>query len=127
MTLSRFRQWGGALALVAYAFQLLVSLGHVHADEVFGPPGHGPGIGRLVVASADRSAGSGRQDHADSADGCAICAVTHMAASGFAPPPLAVPVPTTMVAAHFLGGQALSLTRAAYLFSRTRAPPSLSV
>jgi hypothetical protein len=73
------------LALFALALQLVVSFGHVHADELTGQP---PGIASIAHAGqAQARAGDTDTGHHD--DHCDICATLHALASAqIATPPL---------------------------------------
>ena len=77
------------LALFALALQLVVSFGHVHADELTSQP---LGIASSAQAGeAQASAGDTDTDHHD--DHCDICATLHALASAqiATPPPLPIP------------------------------------
>src|ERR1700733_7862530 len=89
-SMHRFRydgRFGSWLALVALAFQLVVSFGHVHLDGVrIGPAA----VGRPTPAAHSVPA----QPPADNDDYCAICASLYLAANSFVPsaPPLPMPL-----------------------------------
>jgi len=78
-------RWGGTLALFALALQLVVSFGHVHAEDLTGKP--------LSIASTQHTgapqvlADDGDTDHHDHY--CDICAtLLALASAQIATPPL---------------------------------------
>ena len=85
------RHWGGRLALFALAVQLVLSFGHIHREDIYGPsrPGAAHLAGALPDSDASRSSGQPAK-HND--DYCPICATIHMLGSSTvgAPPQLVV-------------------------------------
>jgi hypothetical protein len=115
----RFRydgRFGSWLALIALAFQLAVSFGHVHLDGV--------GIGASAVGWPTHAAHSvPAQPPADNDDYCAICASLYLTANSFVPsaPPLPMP-PRSSAIAHIDHGAALFIAPRRLAF-QSRAPP----
>jgi hypothetical protein len=68
---------GSYLTLFALAFQLAVSFGHVHLDEI-APPSAGAAAFASTQSDVDAPSGpTGREDVAD--DCCPICTLIHLA------------------------------------------------
>jgi hypothetical protein len=122
VSIHRFRyggRFGSWLALIALAFQLAVSFGHVHLDGV-----------RIV----SKAAAVGQPSHTaqslpaqqpgDKDDYCAICASLYLAANSFVPlpPPLPVPLLPSSEILHIDYGAALSVAPRRLAF-QSRAPP----
>jgi hypothetical protein len=118
----RFRyggRFGSWLALIALAFQLAVSFGHVHVDgariasntAAVGLPAH---TAQLPPA----------QQPGDKDDYCAICASLYLAAHSFVPLPLPLPAPPLLSSAiaHIDHGSALVVAPRRLAF-QSRAPP----
>jgi hypothetical protein len=118
----RFRndgRFGSWLALIALAFQLAVSFGHVHLDG---------------VRSTSNAAAAGRPTHTaqslpaqqpgDKDDYCAICASLTLASNSFVPLPPLLPVPLLLSSAiaHIDYGAALLVAPRRLAF-QSRAPP----
>jgi hypothetical protein len=79
---------GSYLALLALAFQLVVSFGHVHLEDI------GAQSPTTIAASdntAPLPAGHDRHDGADHY--CAICALMHLAGAATVAEPPSVPLP----------------------------------
>jgi hypothetical protein len=121
------RNWGARFALFAVCLQFLLSFGHIHAQDVFGPLGHAvvPGHGATIVKAAPRSSPvpAGVVDVAE--DACSICASLALLATG-ALPDLARPPPPPLSAATTTPREAeLALGPAPFRLFQTRAPPSV--
>jgi hypothetical protein len=114
---------GASLALFALAFQLAVSFAHVHLDG-FGS-GRQPalfGAERIAAATIapDRS-NSGVPAPAD--EGCAICALIHLAGSLICADAPSLVVASYSVPLHFARATEFDLTRRPIARHRARAPP----
>ncbi|TMJ91765.1 MAG: hypothetical protein E6G77_25905, partial [Alphaproteobacteria bacterium] len=71
-------RWGAYLALLAVAFQLAISFGHVHLDHIALTPADATAI--ASAPSSDDVTPSNRADRKDVADDlCPICALIHLA------------------------------------------------
>jgi ABC-type branched-subunit amino acid transport system permease subunit len=126
-TMSWFRsrlRWGACLALLALAFQLAVSFGHVHLAHIASAA-----VGATPVANTQASDDgvtapskpAGREDVADAL--CPICALIHLA--GALVPAEMPPLP---LRSHFgslrrEAAAAFDLTAAQGALFRARAPP----
>ena len=81
------RKYGGGLALFALALQFVLSLAHLHPEDIFGP-----GAASSTLSAAQRSqplsTDPDRTSHND--DYCAICATMYLLGSSPIPeaPPL---------------------------------------
>jgi hypothetical protein len=124
MTWFRSRlKWGACLALLALAFQLAVSFGHVHLDHI-APVAVDATAVATQGSDADLTAPpkpAGREDVAD--DLCAICTLIHLAGA-LTPaetPPL--PLPRMFGAVQRATAVAFDLTAAPGVRFRARAPP----
>jgi hypothetical protein len=110
-------RWGGGLALFALALQLVVSFGHVHADELTGNP---PGIAAIVHAG-DMPAGDADTDHDD--DHCDICATLHALASAMVATPPPLPIPCAFARSELLISDSVVAAQPRRASFQSRAPP----
>jgi hypothetical protein len=112
---------GSRLALFALALQLVVSFGHVHADQL-APSAVTAASHAAAVPSNDVPAAPAHHD--GQADGlCAICALIHMAgtaAPGVAP---ALPVPIGFFRTPIEFAVTPALTASLLTSFQARAPP----
>ena len=115
-------RWGAYLALLALAFQLAISFGHVHLDRTALTSADATAI--ASAPSSDDDTPSNRADHEDVADDlCPICALIHLA-SVLVPaqiPPL--PLPNIFGSLRQEAAVAFDLTAAPGARFRARAPP----
>jgi hypothetical protein len=116
-------RFGSYLALFALAFQLAVSFGHVHVDEI-APPSAG-GAAFASTQSGDEvnapSSPPGREDVAE--DCCPICTLIHFA-SAMVPaetPPL--PLPNMFGHLRLAAAVAFGLAASQIALFQARAPP----
>jgi Protein of unknown function (DUF2946) len=119
----RSRRFGSYLALFALAFQLAVSFGHVHLDEI-APRSAGAAAFASTQSGDEVNAPSsppGREDVAD--DCCPICTLIHLAGA-------LVPAETPSVALPNVFGQPrleldpeFDLTASQAALFQARAPP----
>src|SRR5205809_2329058 len=114
-------RWGAYLALLALAFQLAISFGHVHVDRTALISADATAIAS-TQASSDTP--SNRADHEDVADDlCPICALIHLAGV-LVPaqiPPL--PLPNIFRSLRQEAAARFDLTAAPGARFRARAPP----
>ena len=112
------RTWGGGLALFALALQLVLSFGHIHAEDLAGKP---------VAMAALAQPGTPQGDtpgHDDDDKFCDICAALALLASGqvAAPPALILPVAFRAAPLQVASDSLVAaFHRAAF---RSRAPPA---
>jgi hypothetical protein len=119
-------RWGSCLALFALAFQLAVSFAHVHLDRVT------PGAAQsLALAGLHRSAGApaaslpaSDETPALADDYCAVCALIHLAATGVAAEPPALPVPAVFGRSRSEAAVEFGLTAPNHSRFSARAPPT---
>jgi hypothetical protein len=123
------RRSGVGLGLFALAVQLLLSFGHIHAQDVLPPSAFaavpatpllpGAKIANISSVPTEHRAPNGLPD-----DDCPICMAMHMTASGLLPvPPFAVvPIDFDRVAKN-TPFEELDLSVRRYALFRTRAPP----
>jgi hypothetical protein len=122
VSIHRFRyggRFGSWLALIALAFQLAVSFGHVHLDGVR-IASKADAVGRLTHTAQSLPA----QQPGDKDDYCAVCASLYLAANSFLPlpPPLPVPLLLSSAIAQIDYGAA-SFVAPRRLAFQSRAPP----
>ena len=114
--------------MIGLWLQLVLSIGHVHPTEVFGPIGHfisvDSGPDRVSARPDDDSGGPADRQAGDiDIDGCALCASLHLTASA-TPPVLAAPIPAasgTRPAPPIVPDSATG--RSPYSHAPPRAPP----
>ena len=103
-------RFGGWLALFALGLQLTLSFGHIHAQD-FQAKDFAPA--NVPAAQSQSAPQNAPNDHNDGDhDGCAICAVMHLAATSVLPAPPSVVLPP---AATFI---------VSVVADRTASPPS---
>ena len=118
-------RWGSCLALFALAFHLAVSFAHVHLDRVT------PGAAQsLALAGLHRSAGAPAaslpaSDEAPALadDYCAVCALIHLAGTGVAAEPPALPLRTVFGRTRSTAAVEFELTAPHRVLFAARAPP----
>jgi hypothetical protein len=113
------QRFGAWLALFALALQLVLSFGHIHAEDFATPK-----LGAVAFAHANDGAADDDGDHhgLGHAD-CAICAVIHLAATLLLPPPPQVPLPAAETFAWFAAVERHDPPRAPRQPFQARAPP----
>jgi hypothetical protein len=115
---------GSYLALFALAFQLAVSLAHVHVDEVAPPSADATKFASAHPSSDEVNAPAspaGREDIAD--DCCPICTLIHFAGAMVpaATPPL--PLPNMFGHSRLAAAVAFGLAASQDALFQARAPP----
>jgi hypothetical protein len=107
------------LALIALAFQLAISFGHVHLDGVR-IASKANSVGRPTHTAQSLPV----QQPGDKDDYCAICANLYLAANSFVPllPPLPVPLLLSSAIVHIDDGATLFVAPGRLAF-QSRAPP----
>jgi Protein of unknown function (DUF2946) len=117
----RSRRFGSYLALFALAFQLAVSFGHVHLDEI---------APRSAAAFAGTQSGdegnapsspTGREDVAD--DCCPICTLIHLAGALVPAETPALPLPSMFGHLRLAAAVEFDLAPSQAALFRARAPP----
>jgi hypothetical protein len=114
---------GAYLALLALAFQLVISFGHVHLDHIAPASAHatavaGPQASDEVTAPSNPT---GREDLAD--DLCPICALIHLAGALVPAETPPLPLPSIFGSVRREPAAAFGLTAAPGARFRARAPP----
>jgi len=117
MPASRSRgDFGGWLALFALGLQLTLSFAHIHAEDF--------ARANVAVAQSDGSPQNAPDTHHDGDhDGCAICAVMHMAAASLVPAPASVALPPATAFGAVVAPDRTVLRSAARQPFQARAPP----
>jgi hypothetical protein len=115
---------GSWLALLALAFQLVVSFGHVHLDRGAALPGHSSVL--LGDASGGTDAASlpaGDEAPAIADDYCAICALIHLAGTAVAAEPPSLPLRAVFGRTFAESAVEFGLTAQDHALFAARAPP----
>jgi Protein of unknown function (DUF2946) len=136
MTMNWFRmraRWGSWLALLALAFQLVVSFGHIHAhdlashDIAFHEIASDPDGGAVDHAEPHGDAApahshpDGDQSLAD--DCCPICALIHLTRTLVPSDAPSLPLPGTVERLQLEAAVEFDLTASDRALFRARAPP----
>jgi DUF2946 family protein len=117
-------KWGAYLALLALAFQLAVSFGHVHLDHIAPPAVDATAVAGTQGSDDGVTAPSkpaGRQDVAD--DICPICTLIHLAGALVPAETPPLPLPRIFGVVQRAAAVAFDLTAAPGARFRARAPP----
>ena len=124
-----FRSWslkriGGRAALLAMLAQLMLTCGHIHADELgfSAPSGAGVAQAQAQVPQPDNPAGD-PAGHQPDADHCALCAALALAGALVLPGPVGLPEPPAAGRTSVATFSSFSVHQAPFLLFRTRAPP----
>jgi hypothetical protein len=120
------RSFGGWLALFALGLQLTLSFGHIHAEDfqanTFAAANAATAQGQPAPQNAPGDHNDG--DHPDNDhDGCAICAVMHMAAASLVPMPPSVGLPPAATFVTLITPDRTALPPSARQPFQARAPP----
>jgi Protein of unknown function (DUF2946) len=107
---------GSYLALFALAFQLTVSFGHVHLDEI--APRSADAAAFASTQSGDPT---GREDVAD--DCCPICTLIHLAGALVPAATPALPLPSMFGHLRLAAAGEFDLAASQTALFRARAPP----
>jgi hypothetical protein len=115
------RVFGGRLALFALAMQLVLSFGHIHREDIYGPAR--PAV-LAQVPAGDHSQAPADHSSKHSDDYCAICATVSLLSTSFvaAAPLLPLPVVFHVIEhADRVAIASVALRRAPF---QSRAPPA---
>jgi hypothetical protein len=115
---------GSYLALFALAFQLAVSLGHVHLERIAPLSAPASALAGAQTPAADLNAPSnptGREDLAD--DCCPICTLIHLAGALVPAEMPSLPLPTVVGRLRLEVAAEFDLTASHAALFRARAPP----
>lgn len=126
----KLRRGGGWLALAGLALQLVLSFGHVHAEDIFGPLGRPmvQGQGPTILSADRRQDPAGSQNPAGDAaaeGACAVCAAMALAGSLVLPDPVKLPLPSGAAEQAAPPGDRLMLRPAPFRLFQSRAPPTV--
>jgi hypothetical protein len=114
--LRRKMRFGGWLALFALGLQLTLSFGHIHAEDF--------ALANVAAAQSQSAPQNAPADHHDGDhDGCAICAVMHMAATSLLPGAPSVALPADIISTVFIAAEPAALPPPARQSFQARAPP----
>jgi hypothetical protein len=115
---------GSYLALVALAFQLAVSFGHVHLDHLGSVAAGAAALANAQPSSDEGNAPSspaGREDAAD--DFCPICTLIHLAGAVVRAETPPLPLPSAFAGLRLEAAVQLHLTAPHGFLFQARAPP----
>jgi Protein of unknown function (DUF2946) len=112
---------GSYLALLALAFQLAVSFGHVHLDHVAPASALATAIASAQPSDGDPPSSPAGHDVAD--DLCPICALIHLAGALVPAETPPLPLPSIFGSVRREPAAAFGLTAAQGALFRARAPP----
>jgi len=116
------RSFGGWLALFALGLQLTLSFGHIHAEDL--APAHAASVQSQSAAQNTPDGDRHDRDRNDGDhDGCAICAVMHMAAATLLTAPASVALPAATAFVTTIALDRTSLPPLARQPFQARAPP----
>jgi hypothetical protein len=114
------RTLGGSLALFALALQLVLSFGHIHREDIYGPV---RASASALAAEQSQSLPSDRSSkHSD--DYCAICATMSLLGNSFVAQAPQLPVPFDSQAAEQIDRVALIFIAPPRASYQSRAPPT---
>jgi hypothetical protein len=117
-------KWGAYLALLALAFQLAVSFGHVHLDQIAPLAVDATAVAGTQTSDEGVTAPSkpaGREDIADHI--CPICTLIHLAGALVPAETPPLPLPGIFGSLRLDAAVAFDLTAAPGARFRARAPP----
>ncbi|HEY2531763.1 MAG TPA: hypothetical protein VGJ20_28185 [Xanthobacteraceae bacterium] len=117
------RRFGGRLALFALALQFYLAFGHIHREDIFGPPDAMAFSAAAMTPATDHARPLDfPSKHTD--DYCAICAAMVFLASSFVPQLPVLPLPVVAIPIERRVARVVSLVivpqRTPF---RSRAPP----
>lgn len=119
------RTFGGRLALFALAVQLLLSFGHIHRDDIYGPDA----ASALAAAAAQPAADDSKTQPTDqpskhSDDYCAICATMALLSGSFVAEAPQLPVPVISHAVEHVDRVVVAIMAPRRTAFQSRAPPA---
>jgi hypothetical protein len=115
----------GKLALFAMALQFALSLGHIHAEDIYGARATmaaATHAASAAVANADKSRPGESSKHSD--DYCAICATMSLLGNSFVAAPPQLFLPTAFQAIEHVDTVATIVTATRRSPFQSRAPPT---
>lgn len=118
------RKTGGRLALFALALQFVLSFGHIHREDIYGPA-YGP-AGKIAAASSlDKSPSHpSNQPSTHGDDYCAVCASISLLSNSFIAAAPQLPLPAAFhVVEHAVDVAAFSVPPRRASAFQSRAPP----
>jgi hypothetical protein len=113
------RKWGGRLALFALALQLILSFGHIHAEDLgLAAPPQAIASHALTPANDD-----GTTPPHDQGDACAICVTLSLSATSLLPVVASLTLPVTCEWKWSAEIQSAQVVFALKSYYQARAPP----
>jgi hypothetical protein len=115
---------GGRLALFALALQLVMSFGHIHRDDIYGPA-RASATAPMALPAADQSQSlPADQPSKHTDDYCAICATMSLLGSSFVAAPPQLPLPFAFHAVEHVDRVAVAIVAQRRTAFQSRAPPA---
>jgi hypothetical protein len=118
------RRFGGRLALFTLAVQIVLSFGHIHHEDIFGPVRPGASAASVALAADHSSSPPADQPSKHPDDTCAICATISLLSNSFVAAAPQLPLPVVSYAVKYTDRvvvAAIATRRAPF---QSRAPPS---
>jgi hypothetical protein len=117
------RTFGGRLALFALAVQLLLSFGHIHRDDIYGPDSASASAAAQPAAN-DSQPQPTNQPSKHSDDYCAICATMALLNTSFVAEAPQLPVPVISHAVEHVDRVVVAIMAPRRTAFQSRAPPA---
>jgi hypothetical protein len=114
------RIFGGRLALFALAVQFILSFGHIHHEDIYGPAR--PAVAANLPADHGQSA-PGNHSSKDDDDYCAICATIALLNNSFVAAAPLLPVPVISQRLEHTDRLAIAVVVPRRAPFQSRAPP----
>jgi hypothetical protein len=116
------RTFGGRLALFALAVQFVVAFGHIHRDDIYGPPRQAAAVAASVLDGSQPLPSDHPAKHGD--DYCAICATMSLLGNSFVVMAPALPPPPASHAIEQFDRVAVIFIAPRRAAFQSRAPPA---
>jgi len=117
------RRFGSQLALFALAVQLVLSFGHIHREDIYGPVR--ASAAAAAVPAADKSQAPADRPAKHSDDYCAICASIALLSTSFVAAPPQLPLPFASHAVDQVDRVAVVFIAPRRAPFQSRAPPAV--
>jgi hypothetical protein len=114
------RVFGGRLALFALAVQLVLSFGHIHREDIYGPAR--PAV-LAQVPAGDQSQPPADHSSKHSDDYCAICATVSLLSTSFVAAAPLLPLPVAFHTVEHVNRAAIATIAPRRGPFQSRAPP----
>ena len=116
------RTFGGRLALFALAVQFVVAFGHIHRDDIYGPPRPAAAMTAAVPDGGQPLPANHPAKHSD--DYCAVCATMSLLGNSFVAAAPTLPLPAASHAIEQFDRVAVIFIAPRRAAFQSRAPPA---